>query len=47
MPLELNDDQLLVKVEAAIVYALDIDILHGYGQQLFKSVRPLRDVLGT
>lgn len=47
MPLELNDDQLLVKVEAASVNALDVDMVHGYGQQLFESVRPLPAVLGT
>jgi NADPH:quinone reductase-like Zn-dependent oxidoreductase len=47
MPLELNDDQLLVKVEAASVNALDVDMLNGYGKQLFESVRPLPAVLGT
>jgi NADPH:quinone reductase-like Zn-dependent oxidoreductase len=46
MPFELRDDQLLIRVKAASINRLDVDMRRGYGQQLFESQRKFPIILG-
>jgi NADPH:quinone reductase-like Zn-dependent oxidoreductase len=47
LPFELRDDQLLIRVKAASINRLDVDMRFGYGQLLFESQRKFPLVLGS